>query len=212
MKALIIGDVQNDFMPGGSLAVPDGDAIIPVINRISGKFDLVVAVQDWHPPGHKSFASNHQGRRPFETIDLNGIPQTLWPDHCVQGTFGAEFHADLDLRRAEAIFRKGVDPEIDSYSAFFDNQRRRSTGLAGYLREKKIDEIYGCGVAGDICVYYTLKDALASGFKVVLIEDAAKPLDAAAYKTIKADLVKNGGRMALSADLDGGEFLAIRRD
>lgn len=123
MKTLIIGDVQNDFMPGGSLAVPEGDAIIAVINHISKKFDLVVAIQDWHPPQHKSFASNHKGKQPLETIDLNGIPQTLWPDHCVQGTSGADFHTGLDTRPVEAIFRKGVDPETDSYSAFYDNQR-----------------------------------------------------------------------------------------
>ncbi|MDX9785699.1 MAG: bifunctional nicotinamidase/pyrazinamidase [Desulfobacterales bacterium] len=201
MKTLIIGDVQNDFMPGGSLAVPAGDAIIAVINRISGKFDLVVAIQDWHPPQHKSFASNHKGRQPFETIDLNGISQTLWPDHCVQGTFGADFHPKLDTRPVEAIFRKGVDPEIDSYSAFYDNQHRRSTGLSGYLREKGVVEIYGCGVAGDICVYYTLKDALKSGFSATLIADAAKPLNEKNYDIAKNDLLRDGCRIMVSRDL-----------
>lgn len=201
MKTLIIGDVQNDFMPGGSLAVPEGDAIIEVINRISKKFDLVVAIQDWHPPNHKSFASNHKGKQPFEIIDLNGIPQTLWPDHCVQGTSGADFHPGLDTRRVEAIFRKGVDPETDSYSAFFDNHRRRSTGLAGYLREKGVTEVYGCGLAGDICVYYTLNDALRSRFSAVMIEDAARPLDEKNYEAAKSDLVHNGGRIVVSTDL-----------
>ncbi len=201
MKTLIIGDVQNDFIPGGSLAVPEGDAIIEVINKISGKFDLVVAIQDWHPPGHKSFASNHKGRRPFETMDLNGIPQTLWPDHCVQGTSGADFHPGLDLRPVEAIFRKGVDPETDSYSAFYDNHHLRSTGLSGYLREKGVTEVHGCGLAGDICVYYTLKDALKSGFSAVLIADAARPLDEENYKAAQSELLRNGGRILLSADL-----------
>lgn len=201
MKTLIIGDVQNDFMPGGSLAVPGGDAIIHVINRISGQFDLVVAIQDWHPPRHKSFASNHKGRQPFETIDLNGIPQTLWPDHCVQGTSGADFHPGLDTRPVEAIFRKGIDPEIDSYSAFYDNRHLRSTGLSGYLREKGVTEIYGCGLAGDICVYYTLKDALKSGFSAVLITDAARPLDEKNYEAAKRDLLRDGGRIVLSTDL-----------
>lgn len=202
MKTLIIGDVQNDFMPGGALAVPDGDAIILVINRISKKFDLAVAIQDWHPPGHKSFASNHAGKQPFETIDLNGIPQTLWPDHCVQGTSGADFHHKLDLRPVEAIFRKGIDPETDSYSAFYDNQRRRSTGLAGYLREKGVTEVYCCGVAGDICVYYTLNDALRLGFSAVLIEDASRPLDQKNYEAAKNDIAQQGGRIMLSTDLE----------
>jgi nicotinamidase/pyrazinamidase len=201
MKTLIIGDVQNDFMPGGSLAVPEGDAIIAVINHISKKFDLVVAIQDWHPPQHKSFASNHKGKQPFETIDLNGIPQTLWPNHCVQGTSGADFHSGLDTRPVEAIFRKGVDPETDSYSAFYDNQRRRSTGLAGYLREKGVTEVHCCGVAGDICVYYTLNDALRLGFSAVLIEDASRPLDQKNYEAAKNDITQHGGRIILSTDL-----------
>lgn len=201
MKTLIIVDVQNDFMPEGSLAVPDGDAIVAVINRISGKFDLVVATQDWHPPQHKSFASNHKGRQPFETIDLNGISQTLWPDHCVQGTSGADFHPGLNTRCVEAIFRKGIDPEIDSYSGFYDNQHLKSTGLAGYLREKGVTAVYGCGLAGDICVYDTLKDALKCGFPTTLIADAAKPLDAKNYKAAQRDLIKSNGRIILSADI-----------
>jgi len=201
MKALIIVDVQNDFMPDGSLAVPDGDAIVPVINRISGKFDLVVATQDWHPPEHKSFASNHKGRQPFETIDLNGISQTLWPDHCVQGTPGADFHPGLDTRPVEAIFRKGINPEIDSYSGFYDNQHLKSTGLAGYLREKDVTEVYGCGLAGDICVYDTLNDALKCGFPTILIADAARALDEKNYETAQKDLLKNNGRIVFSTDI-----------
>lgn len=200
MKALIIGDVQNDFMPGGALAVPEAETIIAVINRISRRFDVVTAIQDWHPPGHKSFASSHQGRKPFDVIDLNGIPQTLWPDHCVQGTYGAAFHPDLDLRPVEAIFRKGVDPETDSYSAFYDNHHIRSTGLSGYLREKRVKQVYCCGVAGDICVYYTLMDALKTGFFAVLIEDAAKPLDPEQYEITKKNILQAGGGIVLSTD------------
>ena len=202
MKALLIVDVQKDFMPGGSLAVPDGDAIVAVINRIADKFELVVATQDWHPLHHKSFASNHQNKTPFDTIDVNGAQQVLWPDHCVQGTSGADFHDKLDTRRVEAIFRKGVDPETDSYSAFYDNDHRRSTGLAGYLREKDITEVFGCGLAGEICVYYTIMDALSLGFSAVLIQDAARPLDQKNYETVKSDITQNGGRIMSSTDLD----------
>jgi len=201
MKALIIVDVQNDFMPDGSLAVPDGDAIVPVINRISKKFDLVVATQDWHPPEHKSFASNQKGRQSFEIIDLNGIAQTLWPDHCVQGTSGADFYPGLDTRPVEAIFRKGIDPEIDSYSGFYDNQHLKSTGLAGYLREKGVTDVYGCGLAGDICVCDTLKDALKCGFVTTLIADAAKPLDEKIYEAVQKKIIENNGRVVLSSDI-----------
>lgn len=181
MKTLVIVDVQNDFLPGGSLPVPGGDAIIPLINGVMRRFDLVVAAQDWHPQGHKSFASNHPGRRPFEEIELHGLAQTLWPDHCVQGSHGAEYAAALDTRPVEAIFRKGTDPGIDSYSAFFDNGHRKSTGLAAYLRGKGAKELYLCGLAGDICVYFTALDAIEEGFGVHFIVDAATPLDPAAH-------------------------------
>ncbi len=176
MKVLLVIDVQNDFLPGGSLAVPGSDVVIPVINRIQSAFDLVVATQDWHPPNHTSFASNHEGRQAFEKIPLHGLEQTLWPDHCVQGSVGAAFHNDLDTRRFEAIFRKGTDPDIDSYSGFYDNDHRKSTGLAGYLREKNADELYFCGLAADICVYFSMMDALDENFPVRLIDDATCPL------------------------------------
>jgi len=193
MKTLILVDVQTDFMPGGALAVPDGDAVVPAINGLMNDYELIVATQDWHPPGHKSFASAHPGRKPFEVTELHGLEQTLWPDHCVQGTDGAAFHPDLDLRRVEAIVRKGMDPEIDSYSGFYDNGHRKSTGLAGYLREKSADDLYFCGLAADICVYYTLMDALKAGFRATLLERGTCPLDPAAFDAAKEDIVKHGG-------------------
>ncbi len=179
--ALILVDIQNDFLPGGALAVPEGDAIIPVINGIQPRFDLVVAAQDWHPPDHKSFASNHPDAKPFDQTTLHGLPQTLWPDHCVQGTPGADFAPSLDMRRVEAIFRKGTDPEIDSYSGFFDNGRRKSTGLADYLRGKGVTSVYVVGLAGDICVWFTARDAAEAGFRTTMVNDACKPLDEAAF-------------------------------
>lgn len=195
MKTLIVVDMQNDFVPGGALAVPGGDEIVPVINEMQGGFDLIVATQDWHPPGHKSFASSHSGQKPFDMIDLHGLEQTLWPDHCVQGTVGAEFHPDLETRRIEAIFRKGMDPDIDSYSGFYDNGRKKSTGLAGYLREKGADELYFCGLAGDICVYFTLMDALKEGFKATLVEQAVRSLDQADFDKAKAAVTEQGGKI-----------------
>lgn len=188
--ALLVIDVQNDFLPGGSLAVADGDQVIPVINKLIPQYDLVVATQDWHPANHKSFASQHEGKKMFEEIELNGMTQRLWPDHCVQGTFGGEFHKDLELNTAEAVFRKGMDPEIDSYSGFYDNGHLKSTGLAGYLKEKGVEEIHFCGIAADYCVYYSIKDALLEGFKTVLIEEATKPIDAESFEKQKIELNK----------------------
>ena len=195
MKALVITDVQNDFIPGGSLAVPQGDMIVPLINRLQKYFDLVVATQDWHPQDHKSFASNHKNKKPFEKIEIHGIKDTLWPDHCVQGTKGAEFHPDLEINKIAAIFRKGMDPEIDSYSGFYDNGHQISTGLSGYLKEKGITEIYFCGLAADICVYYTIKDSLKEGFSAILVEDASRPLNNDAFSAIKNELTKLGVRI-----------------
>lgn len=191
MKALVIVDVQNDFIPGGSLAVPSGDVIVPVINGILQYFDLIVATQDWHPQNHVSFASNHPGRDPFDIIDLYGTGQTLWPDHCVQGTMGAMLHPDLMTDKIAAIFRKGMNPDVDSYSGFYDNMHKISTGLSGYLKDKGSPELYFCGLAGDICVYYTIMDALKEGFTATLIEDASAPLDNEAFKGIKQELIKN---------------------
>lgn len=188
MKTLIIVDAQNDFMPGGSLAVPDGHAIVPVINRMQDKFELVVASQDWHPQEHISFASNHQGKAAFDEIEVQGRPQTLWPDHCVQNTKGAQFHPELETARWEAIFRKGTDPKIDSYSAFYDNRHLKSTGLAGYLKEKGASQLFFCGLAADICVYYSLYDAFKEGFACFFVEDASKALDDNKLQKLKEEM------------------------
>jgi nicotinamidase/pyrazinamidase len=192
MKALLILDVQNDFMPGGSLGVPDGHLIVPLINKLQKYFNLVVATQDWHPQNHKSFASNHPDKKPFDETYLNGIKQILWPDHCVQGSKGAEFHPDLEINKISAIFRKGMDPEMDSYSGFYDNGHLTGTGLSGYLKDKGITELYFCGLAADICVYYSIKDSLAEGFSSTLIEDATRPLSNDDFARIKNGLAKTG--------------------
>jgi nicotinamidase/pyrazinamidase len=201
MRTLIIVDVQNDFIPGGSLAVPGGDRIVPVINRIIPAFDLVVATQDWHPADHLSFASNHPGKKPFDKTDLNGMEQVLWPDHCVQGTGGADFHEDLEMGAAEAIFRKGMDRGIDSYSGFYDNGHKRSTGLTGYLREKGATSLWFCGLAADICVYFTLKDALKEGFTVNLVQDATSPLDQVTFSNQLDELRSAGVAIFKARDL-----------
>ena len=192
MKTLIIIDVQNDFLPGGSLEVPESDYILPVINKIQNKFDLVIATQDWHPKNHMSFASNHPGHKPFDVITYLNMDQTLWPDHCVQNTQGAELSSDLETNMIEAIFRKGTDPKIDSYSAFYDNGHLKSTGLAGYLREKKTTELYFCGLAADICVFFSIMDALQESFKCFLITDASAPLDKQNYGKIRKRLEEKG--------------------
>lgn len=202
MKTLIIIDPQNDFMPGGSLAVPNADEIIPVINKIQEKFDLIIVSQDWHPKGHASFASSHKGKKEFETIDLNGNPQVMWPDHCVQNTEGARFHKDLKTAKIEAIFRKGTNPEIDSYSAFYDNQHLKSTGLSGYLKEKKARDLYFCGLAADICVYFTAKDALQEGFKATIIEDASRALNNEDFEKVKTELKDMGGKIINSKTIE----------
>jgi nicotinamidase/pyrazinamidase len=201
MKTLIIIDVQNDFMPEGPLAVPQGDKIVPVINSIQKNFSLVVATQDWHPGNHRSFASNNAGKKPYDKIELHGIEQVLWPDHCVESTKGAELHPDLDSKRIAAVFRKGMDPEIDSYSGFYDNNHKLSTGLAGYLKEKRASEIYFCGLAADICVYYSILDSILEGFNALLIEDASRPLFPEKFDDIKCELAKLGVRIVKSNEL-----------
>ena len=174
---LLVIDVQNDFCPGGALAVPDGDAVVPVINRLAGAFDHVLLTQDWHPAGHTSFASSHAGRQPFETIEVAYGAQTLWPDHCVQGSTGAAFHENLEALRAELIIRKGYDPAIDSYSAFYENDRTTATGLTGYLRTRGFERVFMAGLATDFCVAYSAIDAAREGFAVVVIEDACRAID-----------------------------------
>lgn len=201
MKVLVIIDMQNDFMPNGALPVPEGDKIVPLINKLQDKFDLVIATQDWHPEAHASFASSHENKKVYEVIDLDGIEQVLWPDHCIQGSSGAQFHAELNTTKWETIFRKGTNPEIDSYSGFYDNAHLKSTGLSGYLKEKGASELYFCGLAAEYCVYFSVKDALKEGFKTVLIEDATKALSNEEFKNAKLAILNNGGRIMLSKEL-----------
>ncbi len=175
--ALLVVDVQNDFCPGGALAVPDGDAIVPGINALMAEFETVVLTQDWHPDGHSSFASRHAGKVPFETVEMPDGTQVLWPDHCVIGSAGAAFHPDLDTTRAQMIVRKGFRRAIDSYSAFFENDHRTPTGLAGYLRERGIEAVTCVGLATDFCVNFSAVDAAKLGFRVTLRQDLARAID-----------------------------------
>jgi nicotinamidase/pyrazinamidase len=176
---LLVIDVQNDFCPGGALAVSDGDAVVPVINYLAERFRHVALTQDWHPPGHSSFATAHPGSAAFETITMPYGEQTLWPDHCVQGTEGAAFHHQLVTERAELVVRKGFRGEIDSYSAFFENDRRTPTGLAGYLRERGLRRLFLVGLATDFCVHYSAVDARRLGFDTVVIEPGCRAIDLA---------------------------------
>ena len=177
MDALILVDLQNDFCPGGALPVPEGDQIMPLVNRLQGHFDLVVATQDRHPAGHGSFAVNHDGGKPGEMAELAGLPQMLWPSHCVEGTPGAEFHPALDTSRIGHVVAKGADPTVDSYSGFFDNGRRNDTGLGGWLRERGIDAVDVCGLALDYCVKFTAIDAARLGFCTSVVVDACRAVD-----------------------------------
>ena len=177
MNALLVVDIQNDFLPGGALAVPDGDQVIPIANRLVGFFSLILATQDWHPANHGSFAANHLNRHPGEVINLNGIMQVLWPVHCVQGSSGAAFSAQLRTKRFSKVFRKGIDPGIDSYSGFFDNGKRRSTGLAEYLRDRRVNQLFICGLATDYCVKFSALDAVDSGVRTHVIEDACRGVE-----------------------------------
>jgi nicotinamidase/pyrazinamidase len=174
---LVVVDVQNDFCPGGALAVPDGDVVIPVIHRVAPRFEHIILTQDWHPPGHHSFACAHAGKSAFEQVRLSYGEQTLWPDHCVQGTPGAEFHPALKLTRAELILRKGFRPEIDSYSAFFENDRTTPTGLNAYLRERGLRRVFLAGLAYDYCVGYSALDARRLGFPATIVRDACRAID-----------------------------------
>ncbi len=174
MEALIVVDIQNDFIPGGALAVSDGDAVIPVVNRIMPRFDFVVASQDWHPADHSSFASQHVGQQPGDVIDINGVSQVMWPDHCIQHCPGASFAAGLDVYHFDQVIRKGEDRQIDSYSAFYDNDRQKATGLHEWLQEHKINRVAVCGLATDYCVKFTVLDALKLGYETTLIRDAVR--------------------------------------
>ncbi len=179
MKTLLLIDIQNDFLPGGALPVPEGDLIVPVVNRLMPQFDLVVATQDWHPPEHGSFAANHPGRTVYDSIDLDGLSQTLWPVHCVQNTAGAEFAPGLQTGSIARVFPKGMDPRIDSYSGFYDNGHRASTGLADWLRDRGATELWVAGLATDYCVKFTVLDALKEGFRVHVLTQACRGVDLA---------------------------------
>jgi len=190
---LLVVDVQNDFCPGGNLAVPRGDEVVDLVNRLGVRFQHVVLTQDWHPSGHRSFASANPGRQPFETVDFAYGPQILWPDHCVQDTPGAQFHAGLQIPHAELVLRKGYRRDIDSYSAFYENDHTTPTGLAGYLRERGLKRVFVAGLALDFCVRYSAEDARRHGFDVVVVEDACRGIDMAgsmdaAYRAL-ADMV-----------------------
>lgn len=197
---LLIVDVQYDFCPGGALDVPGGDEIIPTINRLAPAFRHVGLTQDWHPPGHTSFASSHPGYEPFSQVEMPYGPQTLWPDHCVQGTRGAAFHADLHADHAEFVIRKGYRPDIDSYSALYENDRTTPTGLAGYLRERGLRRLFICGLALDYCVYYSCMDARREGFDVLVIEDACRAIDLEGSKATALNDMATAGVTIVNAD------------
>ncbi len=206
-SALILVDIQPDFMPGGALPVREGDGIVQPVSRLvrSSRFRAILATQDWHPAGHISFASSHPGRRPFESIELYGRPQTLWPDHCVQGTRGAEIHHGIPADSVAAIVRKGADPMCDSYSAFRNNWNskgeRNPTGLGGYLRELGIAEVFLCGLARDYCVNWSALDAAEAGFRTWFLWDLTRPVDPASDETVQAGLVARGVRIINSEQL-----------
>lgn len=207
MKALILVDIQNDFLPGGALGVPRGDEVVPIANRLQPRFGLVVATQDWHPPGHGSFASAHPGRKPGEFVELAGLRQVLWPDHCVQGTAGAAFAPGLTMNRVEAIIRKGTDPSIDSYSGFFDNGHRKSTGLGDYLRGRGATDLYVLGLATDYCVNFTALDAARLGFRTFLVQDGSRGVELSKGDVARAlDEARKGGvEIVQSGDVQSGD-------
>jgi nicotinamidase/pyrazinamidase len=199
---LLVVDVQNDFMPSGALAVPRGEEVVPIVNRLAQRFRNVALTQDWHPPGHVSFASSHPGRQPFERIALEYGEQILWPDHCVQGSDGAAFHRDLAIPHAQLVVRKGYHPDVDSYSTFVEADGRHTTGLAGYLRERGIGHVYLCGLATDFCVAWSAVDARKAGFQVTVIEDACRAIDTGGSLAVAVrDLAAAGVRRIRSMEL-----------
>ena len=205
MKALIVVDVQNDFLPAGALPVPEGDRVVPVANRLMERFDLVVAAQDWHPADHGSFAAIHPDRKPGEVVELEGLEQILWPIHCVQGTAGAELHPDLNRAGITRVFRKGTDRNVDSYSGFFDNGHRKATGLGDYLHEQGVTGVYVCGLATDYCVKATALDALELRFATCLVEDACRGVDLSPGDVERAivQVTEAGVRVVRSTQIEG---------
>lgn len=201
MDALILVDIQNDFCPGGALAVPEGDRVVAKANRLLVAFDCIVATQDWHPADHGSFAANHEGRAPGDVIDLDGLRQILWPVHCVQATPGAAFHPALDRSRVEKIFVKGTDPAVDSYSGFFDNDHRQETGLGAYLMDRGVQAVSVCGLATDYCVKFTVLDALQLGFQARVIEDACRGVNLHAGDVAAAiEEMREGGAQIVTSE------------
>jgi nicotinamidase/pyrazinamidase len=203
MKALIIVDVQNDFIPGGALAVKEGDKVVPIINQLQEKFDFIVATQDWHPADHGSFAANHPEKNVGEFINLNGVNQILWPVHCVQGSEGAGFHPNLNNGKWKAIFQKGTNPQVDSYSGFFDNNRLGDTGLGSYLKENGIEDVFVCGLATDYCVKFTVIDAILEGFNTTLIADATRAVNIHENDDLKAinEMSASGAKVVLADEI-----------
>ncbi|MFW5684021.1 MAG: bifunctional nicotinamidase/pyrazinamidase [Spirochaetota bacterium] len=212
-SALLVIDVQNDFCPGGALAVDEGDQVVPVINKIAPLFDVVVATRDWHPQAHVSFASAHEGHDVGEAIEVDGLEQVLWPDHCVQGTKGAAFHPDLDLRPINLILHKGTSKGLDSYSGFLETDRRTATGLESYLKGLDVSEVTVCGLATDYCVFFTAMDAVNAGFKTRVVTDAARGIDQPeGHLNETLDDMKNAGvSLVTSASILGGAASRQRR-
>jgi len=200
MKALLIIDVQNDFCPGGALEVPEGDKVVPVINSLIPHFDALIQTQDWHPAGHHSFASSQEGKKPYDTIEMDYGKQTLWPDHCVQGSEGANFHPALQTLKSQVIIRKGFRKKIDSYSAFYENDKEAKTGLRGYLQNRNIDTLYAVGLAADFCVKWSVLDGIKDGFKLYVVEDAVRGIDIDGSLASAWREMKNAGASVISSD------------
>ncbi|MFO1209102.1 MAG: bifunctional nicotinamidase/pyrazinamidase [Amaricoccus sp.] len=204
-RALIVIDVQNDFCPGGALAVAEGDLVVAAINRVAGGFPVRVLTQDWHPPHHRSFAANHPDGEAFSSVEMEYGPQVLWPVHCVQGSVGAEFHPELETEAADLILRKGFRAGIDSYSAFFENDRKTPTGLAGYLREREVRRLWLAGLATDFCVAYSAIDAAGAGFEVTVLEDATRAIDLdGSLEAAMREMAGRGVSFAQAAGLPSG--------
>lgn len=200
MKALLIVDVQNDFCPGGALEVPEGDRVVPVINSLLPHFDAVIQTQDWHPAGHHSFASAHNGKEPFDSIEMEYGNQVLWPDHCVQGSEGAAFHPDLETSKTQVIIRKGFRKEIDSYSAFYENDNKTKTGLTGYLKTRDIDTLFVTGLATDFCVKWSVLDGIKDGFNLLVVEDAVLGIDVDGSVDTAWKEMKEAGAKTVNSD------------
>lgn len=202
MNALLVVDIQNDFCPGGALAVPGGDEIVPIVNKLINAFDSIIQTQDWHPAGHSSFASSHSGKNPYDLIEMDYGNQVLWPDHCIQGTKGANFHPDLVTDKTEVIIRKGFRKAIDSYSTFFENDQTTPTGLTGYLKERKITDLYTVGLATDFCVKWSVLDGIKEGFNMILIEDAVSGIDLnGSLNEALEEMKKSGARFIHSNEI-----------